>query len=213
MRKSIIAGAGDDASIQDVVNALGEAEEIQTGAVAFANVKEAITRCASGIGTSVLLAGIKIRTEQRARLIRISKGEEGIKVIPIPSGTELPCTFTGTEVAESICKEIADWLYVDGLPVLGMNELAKHILGRAIDHSTYCGPPVQTNYLFDTGCAGSVKPVRLPSYADGYLCRIQYHVGDAIGACVDATVTDDRFEQLLQLLTEKLRTMRRTALG
>jgi len=209
----LIAGAGDDGPIQDVVNTLGKTEEIQTGSVTFANIEEAIARCASGIETSVLLAGVKIRSEQSARLLRISKEEGRIRIIPIPSGSGNSCVFAGTEVAESMCREIADWLYIDGLPVLGMNELAKHILGRVIDHSLYCGPPVQTNYLFDSGCAGSAKPAKLPPYADGYLCRVQYHVGNAIGACVDATVTDDTFEQLLQRLTDKLRTMRRIALG
>jgi hypothetical protein len=209
----LIVGAGADDPIQDVVNALREDKEIRADSIGFVNIENAIKRCFSGIETSVLLAGLKIRTERRARLLKISKEEEMVRIIPFGSGSGNSCAFIGTEVAESICREITDWLYSDGLPVLGMNELAKHILGRIIDHSLYCRPPVQTNYLFDTGCAELAKQARLPDYANGYLGGVQYCVGHVIGSCVDANVTNERFEHLLKILIDKLRAVRSAAIS
>ena len=107
-----------------------------------------------------------------------------------------------------MCREIAGWLYSDGLPVLAMSEIAKHMLGRVIDHALYCGHPVQTNYLFDTGCAELAKQVSLPDYTNGYLGDVQYFVGYAIGSCIDTSVTNERFEQALKFLADRLRAIR-----
>ena len=76
----LIAGAGSDSTIQAVVNALGKDEEIQTvPSVTFVNIESAIKRCASGVDTSVLVAGVKVHAEGRARLLRISKDEGEVR--------------------------------------------------------------------------------------------------------------------------------------
>jgi hypothetical protein len=144
--------------------------------------------------------------EDRVQLLSVN--ETGGVSDPIPGS--IP---DGTDVAKAMFREICDWLWNPGLSVLATQEFARHILNRITDYASYCEPPIQTNYLFDTGCAKSAAPIRLPDYADGYLYCIQHCVGLAVRSCVDATVSADRFEQSLQLLMDKLRTTRRNALG
>lgn len=204
----LVAGAGDDSAISEVVESLGNSEEIYTQSVTFDGIEKAIRRCKPGRG-STLLIGVKVYTEQKARLLRVEEDDdEKIRITQFWPTLGYSCTFTGTDVAESICREISYWLYNSGLPVLSMREIAKHLLGRAISYSAYCGFPVQIDYLFDTGCAQLARDITLPDYGKGYLCSVHTLLGNTFCGCVDPTVSDERFEKSLQSLVDKLREVR-----
>jgi hypothetical protein len=211
----LVAGAGFDDSINDIVNKLKGDEQIQRDSVSFANIEDALKRCASGIKSTILLAGVKVRAEQPARLLRITKSEGQIRVIPFSSAPGNCCTFTGTEVAESMCKEIAEWLYSAGLPIMSVKALAVHLLTRVTSYASFCGPPIQTNYLFDTErpeLAEMRRDIRLPEYTNCYLCGPQHDFGHTLRCCIDLSISDAMFEESLQRLIDTLRTARRAAL-
>jgi len=211
----LVAAAGFDSTISETVTSLRNDEGIRGSSITFETIESAIRRCASGIGSTVLLLAVKLHTEQQARLLRVVEDEGRVKIVPLSSRTGDCCTFTGTEVAESMCREICDWLHSAGLPVLVMRELAKHILSRVSEYAIYCLPPIQSNYLFDTGrpeLAEMRRDIRLPDYATGYLLGLQYDFGHALRSCVDPTVPEEMFEESLQHLIERLRTTRRRVL-
>ncbi|MGD0226962.1 MAG: hypothetical protein ABSF71_31945 [Terriglobia bacterium] len=211
--RMLVAGAGDNGAISEVVESLGNSEEVYTQSVTFEGIERAIRRCKLGKGATVLI-GVKVYTERQARLLRVEEDDyEKIRITQFWPTSEYSCTFTGTEVAESICREISYWLYSSGLPVLSMREIAKHLLGRAISHSLYCDFPVQIDYLFDTGCAQLARDIALPDYGKGYLCGVHTLLGNAFCGCVDPTVSDERFEKSLQSLVDKLREVRNDTLN
>ncbi len=207
----LIAGTGMDSSILEVVHALKEDGGIQGNCIDFGTIENAIRRCTIGKEATFLIA-VKVYTENHARLLRIEEDNAGrIRITPFSHRIGDSCTFTGTEVAVSMCQEISNWLHSSGLPVFAMRELAKHIIGRVTEYDFYCGLPVQSACLFDsedTRFEQLAKDVKLPDYTSGYLCGVQHLVGDTIRGCVDVSISDASFEESVQRLIDKLRTMR-----
>jgi hypothetical protein len=99
-----------------------------------------------------------------------------------------------------------------------MKELAKHVLGRVFEYDHWCGPPVQSDYLFDDGGAiEMINDFKMPKYTQGYrgyLCGVQHLLGATIRECIDFTTKGNTdFENSLQQLVSELREMRKNSKG
>jgi hypothetical protein len=204
----LVAAAGENAFIIDAVNCLKNDKELQQDTITLENVENAIKRSASGMKHSVLLMGVRIHNEGRAHLLRVERGEGKTRIIPILLQPHGCWTFTGTEVAESMCREMSDWMCSSGLSVLAMQVIAREMLERVVKYAAYCGPPIQTNYLFDSYDPQLQSARRVVALPEGFLKQIQHQTGAVIQTCVDASVPDTRFEQSLAALVEKLRKLR-----
>jgi hypothetical protein len=142
-------------------------------------------------------------------LLRVERGEGKTRIIPIPLEPWGSWTFTGTEVAVSMCREMADWMCSSGLSVVAMQVIAREMLERVCKYAAYCGGPIQTDYLFDSYDPQS-QSVRkaINALPEGFFRGVQYQAGKAIQDCVDSTVPDAGFEESLNALVEKLRRLR-----
>ena len=207
----LVTAAGTDSAILETVDFLKSDAGIRGNSLSFETVTNAIRRCNPG-KNSTLLVGVKLRNEEQARLLRVEEDDEGkIRI------NQLPHTFTGAQVAEALCREIFEWLYSPSVRVLQMKELAKHVFGRVFDYDPWCGPPVQSDYLFDDG--GAIEMIgdfRMPTYTQGYrgyLCGVQHLLGATIRGCIDFTTGEGDFENVLQQLIDELKEMRKNSKG
>ena len=208
----LVAGAGEEPFIVDAVNSLEKDEELQGSTISYGNVENAIKRSASGAKRSVLLLAVRIRSEEQTRLLRVERGEGKTRIIPIPLQPWGSWTFTGTEVADSMCREMADWMCSSGLSVLGMQVIAREMLERVTEYAAYCGGPIQTAYLFDSYDSRLQSARRgFNAPPQGFLKAIRYQMGKTIQDCADFTVENARFEESLSVLVKTLRGLRRPA--
>ncbi|MGA3324805.1 MAG: hypothetical protein ABSF45_10050 [Terriglobia bacterium] len=205
----VIAGAGEDAFIINVVNSLKQCKELQRNMVSYEDVEHAIKDVSSGMKNSGLLVGVRIRTEREVRLLRVERAEGKPTITLIAPSTWTSATFFGAEVAESICREMAELMWHSGLSVVATQVIAKEMLKRVTEYARYCSPPIQTECLFDSYDPQS-QPSRRPAkpLPEDFFRNTQYHAGRAIQNAVDFTVPDDLFEESLAALVEKLRKLR-----
>jgi len=207
----LVAGAGVDAFIIDAVNRLKSDAELQRKVVSFENVERAIQRAASGAKQSVLLVGVKIRTDDYARLLRVERAEGKTRILPtpIPPQPGKGWTFTGTDVVETLCGEMADWLCSEGLPVFAMRETAKEMLKRMASRGLYCNPPIQVDFLLDT-YAPRLEAARrmVNSLPEDFLAGALYQFGHVLRSCADHTLATEEFVESVRVLGETLRQIR-----
>lgn len=81
----VVTGAGVDSAILDAVNSPKDDQGIDADSISFGTIEGAIRRCGFG-KDSTLLIGVKIRSEQPARLLRVEEGDEGkVRTVPFSS--------------------------------------------------------------------------------------------------------------------------------
>jgi hypothetical protein len=117
---------------------------------------------------------------------------------------------TGSEVAESLCREATELLYNGLLSVFSMRIIAAQIIRRTCSLSTFCGGAVQVACLADCGMEyfsdfSDYSSESEPTSMLGFLRRLP----DLMESCLDPSIPEHVLSDHLKLFAEDIEQLRK----